>query len=501
MLSEPSGSILVTTENLRHDLDRALVTGVAWAGAAKWTSQALTWLVTLIVARLLTPADYGIIGYSALYFGVVGAMAEFGIGSAVVAMRNLSPDQIRQLNGLALLLGIVTCAFSAALSVPLALFFEEPRLASVVLVTSCGAILSSIRIVPEALLRKELKFAKVAGCEAAQAVTGALASLALAIAGKGYWALVLGNLTGVAIQTALILASRRPGVSRPRPSGIGAAVSFSRDVLASRLLWYVYDNADFLVAGKMLGTAQLGAYRLAWTFASMPLDKIVSLVGHVTPAVLAAVQDKPSELRRYVLRISEAVSFAVFPIGVGLALVADDFVRVVLGQAWVAAAAPLRILAVYASVRAVSPIWSQVLLVTGDTRFLMRVSALGALVLPVAFLWASRWGLSGIALAWVVCHPVAVVFPILRRMLARIDLPAASYWRSVSGAVGACLAMTASVLALQHQLSDSPAVLRLASTVTVGMTTYALFLLVVAPDQLRSMRRAFYTARGARVRG
>jgi O-antigen/teichoic acid export membrane protein len=478
----------------RRSLDRSLLSGVAWSGVSKWAAQAVTWLSTLLVARLLTPADYGIVGLAWLYLGLVAMTTEFGIGSAVVTLRSLSRQQIQQLNSLAAALGFLACGLSLALALPLAAFFGEPRLAAVVAVLSAGPIVSGFKVVPEALLRKELRFRRVAAYEGAQAVASALSTLGLAATGCGYWALVFGNLLGAATQALLVVRSRPEAFAWPRRERIAPAVSFSRDVLGSQLAWYAYDNADFLVAGKVLGTDPLGAYNLAWTFASMPLDKLVSLVGRVTPAVLSAVQTETAELRRYVLRITEAISLVVFPMGVGLALVADDFVRSLLGDKWLPAVEPLRILAAYTCVRALQPLWSQVLTALGDTAFMVRVSALGAILLPLGFLAGSHWGLAGIACTWLVLHPPVVVVPVFARLRKRISLPFAEYGRTLRLPAVATLVMWGAVELTRAAAAAAGPLQRLAIAVAAGAAAYGVVVAALGRQRLRSVFRALTTA-------
>src|SRR5439155_593304 len=113
--------------------------------------------------------------------------------------------------------------------------------------------------------------------------------------------------------------------------------------------WYVSANTDFLVAGRILGKTALGFYNVAWTLASVPVDKVAALVGQVTPAFFSAVQTDRPAMRRYLLRITEGIALITFPVSLGLVLVARDFVLVVLGSKWEGTIAPLRLLAAYAT--------------------------------------------------------------------------------------------------------------------------------------------------------
>src|SRR2546425_8629430 len=109
-------------------------------------------------------------------------------------------------------------------------------------------------------------------------------------------------------------------------------MTFSRHIIVGRLAWYVYSNADFLVAGRILGKVALGLYEVGWNLANVPIEKITSLVGQVTPAVFSAVQRDHAALRRYLLRVTEGLALITFPASLGLALVAPDFVLLTLGR-------------------------------------------------------------------------------------------------------------------------------------------------------------------------
>jgi len=107
-------------------LDRSLLNGIAWTSGAKWASQLLTWASTLVVARLLSPEDYGLVGMASIYLGVITLLSEFGLGSAVVTLRELSEEQVAQINSVSLLFGLASFALSCAAAVPLGHFFHAP---------------------------------------------------------------------------------------------------------------------------------------------------------------------------------------------------------------------------------------------------------------------------------------------------------------------------------------------------------------------------------------
>ena len=247
------------------DLDGILVRGMAWTATIKWLTQIATWGMTVFVARLLVPSDYGLVGMATLYTSFFTLFSEFGIGTAVVTLQDLTVDQVSQLNSLALLLGVLGFFLSAAAAVPLGIFFRAPNLPMVVVVLSVGFVVSGIRTVPYSLLQKELRFKLLAIIEGLQGIVQALVTLILALLGFGYWALVIGILSFSVTPTFFTLFWRRHSFAVPRISSVRSALHYSRQVLIGRLSWAVYDNSDFIIAGRVW-EAPLGAYTLALDF-------------------------------------------------------------------------------------------------------------------------------------------------------------------------------------------------------------------------------------------
>src|SRR2546425_994592 len=217
-----------TSAGEQQALDRSLVHGLAWTGAAKWSVQALSWASTLVVARLLTPEDYGLVGMAALYLGLVTLLSEFGLGVAVLNLRNLSTEQVAQLNGLSLGLGLAGAIVSCVAAVPLGQFFRAPQLPMVVVAMSSTFLISGFKTVPLALLQRDLRFKALALVDTAQATVLAVGMIGFALLGLRYWTLVLGAILGALLSTGAILKLRRHTVSWPRLESVRQAVTLSR---------------------------------------------------------------------------------------------------------------------------------------------------------------------------------------------------------------------------------------------------------------------------------
>ena len=327
-------------------IDRSMTHAVAWNAAARWTTQVLSWASTIVVARLLTPYDYGLVGMAGLYLALATLVSQVGIGDAIIAFRDLTHRQIAELNMVALFIGAALAGISCLLAHPVARFFSAPPLLAVVMVSGSTYLFSAPQVVPRALLRKELRFKLLASIDMGRALCQISVTILLAWLHFGYWALILGTIASSIVGTILILCAKRHGFARPAWSNLRRELKFTGTVLVSGIGWYVYDNADFGIAGRVLGEAPLGNYTVAWTIASAPVEKIANLVTGVTPAFFSAVQTSKYELRRYFLRLTEVLSLVTVPASIGLALTANDLVPVLLGPKWNAAVGPLRLLGI-----------------------------------------------------------------------------------------------------------------------------------------------------------
>lgn len=463
------------------ELDRSFVRALVWSGGAKWGGQIASWASTVIVARMLAPEDYGLVSMAMVVVGFVALLSEFGVGTAVIAMRDLRDEQIAQLNTLAVLLGAAACIATCAAAVPFGRVFESPGLPSVLIALSAGFIITALSTVPVALLQRDLRFRELALIDGLRAIVMAAVTVTLALRGLGVWTLVASSVASSALGSALTLALRRHRFGWPDAS-LNAAVRLSWHLLVNRVCWYVYSNADFAVTGRVLGQAALGSYTLAWSLTSIPIEKVTGLATAVTPAYLAAVRDDLESLRRYLLEPTRAIALIAFPLLAGLAIVAPDAVGLVLGHKWDATVVPLQILAVYGCVRSLTPLLPPFLIMTGESSFLMGNSVAYALVMPVSFYVGTSWGLTGVALAWVAAYPV-VTIPMYQRVLKTLALPAREYLATIRPAAVCTGVMAVAALAFRTISDDWAPSIRLAGTIGAGGVVYFIAVALLFREQ------------------
>jgi O-antigen/teichoic acid export membrane protein/glycosyltransferase involved in cell wall biosynthesis len=472
-------------------LDRSLIHGLAWTGGVRWLTQLLSWGITIVVARILTPADYGLAGMAAIYTGFTLVICEGGLSAALLRRRDNDPEALAQLGGFALVLGTTCFLVSLALATPIAWAFGEPAVATVVMVSGIGFIPRGAQVLPRGLLARELDFRTLAVVDGIEALALALSTLTLALLGSGVWALVGGSLTGGIVGALAAFWWSPHRLAWPRHfRRIAADVIFSGKVLGAQLAWYIYNNADFAAVGRVLGTGPLGAYTLGWSLANVPADRVSSLLSRVTPAYFAAMSEEREELRRYVLRISEGLAILILPACLGLALVAKDLVLTMLGPGWAAAIVPLQLLAVISAVRALFVLGAPILNFTGLVDRNLRFSILLALILPPAFFIAAHWGIVAVAGVWVVLYPALTITFLFRHALRIVGVSGRDYFNALRAPILAASLMTLAVIAVPAgpavaSTAGVAALGTLIAKIVVGGVVYSAAILLLAGDRIR----------------
>jgi O-antigen/teichoic acid export membrane protein len=476
----------------------SLASNLAWRAAANWSSQIVSWAALLIVVRLLSPSDFGLVGMSVVLFWYLKFLGEFGIMATVIRNRDLSEEALAQLNTMGVVFGTSAFLLACLLAYPAARFFKTPGVIPVAVVVCIGLIPFGARAVPEGLMNRELRFKSLTLFDALRDIASAVLTVLLAWLGFRYWALVLGNLLSDLIRCTVILSVRPYRYAWPRRATLREPLTFGRRVLVSGFAWSTYNSLDNVTAGRVLGQAALGLYAMAWNLANMPLEKIVSLVTTLIPAYLSRVQKDLPALRHYVRSLTEAIALTTFPATIGFALVASEAVPLIMGKKWIGMIAPLQVLCVYAAVRSIVAILPKVLTACGNPRFVMRVEVMGLVVMPLSFWIGSHWGLRGIAFGWVFGYPVIAIAEFWKTMKT-IQMGVADYFKALRPALDGSIAMALMVGALIRILPAFSPWIRLVIEIGGGAAAYIATVMLLHRDRARHFLSIAMRSRKPRV--
>jgi PST family polysaccharide transporter len=478
-------------------LDRTIVHGMTWTAGIKLATVVVSWTCTILLARILSPQDYGIFTMATVYVGLTSMVTDFGLGAAIIALPDLTEKLAAQLHTAAAIVGGVAFAISCMAAVPVSRFFKTPNLAPVIVVVSSVLIFDALRMVPTARLGRELRLKDLALLDGYRAFIALVLAVPLALLGARYWTLVVGNVVAAFIVTAVVLARIPQRFARPIFRELKSTLTFSSHFLTNQLAWYGYTNADFVVAGRILGNFALGQYNLAWMIICAPGDKILSIFGRVMPMVLANVQRDTQALRRYFLLFTEVLGILIIPVSAGLALVAHDFVTLVFGAKWAAAVVPLQLLAFYMAIHVVAAPTDHLLQSTGEARFPARCRFVMLVILPTAFyLSGTRWGTSGIAAIWLLVYPLLLV-PLFARTFRKLGITVRDYAATIGPTLLSAALMVVVVLAVRATAPAAwPLVSRFALQVIGGAAAFSVAVLfiqrrrvAVLADFVRTIRK------------
>jgi len=451
-----------------------LARGVKWVAGAKLASQLITWGVTIYVMRLLAPSDYGLLAMCTVVLGLLGMFAEVGLGPALIQRKEVSEQDLRQAMGVVWLVNLGLFLLANALAPLVAAFYGEPRLQPLLHVLSLQFLLLPLAIVPDVRLQRRLEYKQRSLVELSAALVGSQATLFMALFGAGVWSLVAGMLATQAWRMGA-LNWCAPGQPRPEwsPKGMGSLLGFGGSLTATRLLWYSFTQADVAIVGRVLGDQALGWYSVSMHLASLPVQRMAGILNQVLFPILSRNQHDLPAIRAGVLQMLGYIGLLSFPLLWGMASVAPEIVSVVLGKGWEGAVLPLQVLCLVMPFRTLTQMLPTVTDALGQPGINFRNVLLSCLLMPPAFYLGTRWGIKGVAYAWLLAYPVVLFFN-MRRMLAAIGVPAEAVARRAGPAVLCAALMFGAVTLLRAPLAGQPRPWALLAEVLGGMLAYGL---------------------------
>ena len=477
-------------------LGGTVLRGLVWLGGARWAAQLFAWASTLIIARLLSPEDYGLVAMATVLTGFLEAITEMGLGAALVQSRDVSQRNVEATMGATCLLGLGAASL-VALSAPVWAHIQgDLRIVPLVRALSVSVFLTAASNVPYSMLHKRLAFGLVARAQFATGFVTAAVTLGGALIMQSHWALVVGFLAGKLTFTVMMIAGEPVRPRLPvRGTNVGKLFRFGGVFTADRILKYARTHTDIALVGALLGTRMVGIYVMATALARMPLEKLGSAFEPVAYPTFARLRDDGAELRRYFLGLSLGTMAIALPAAVGLIVTAPLLVPTILGKQWTAVVVPLQVAAIVTPLVFHLGIAGALLNALGRVDLNLRITTFTSLLTIVAVIVSVRLGIVGVAAASAAAFAIVWAYGELLS-LRLIDLRASELARTLVPALSASLGMGACVYATSLLLPASwPAVVRLAAEVGAGVVTFVGWAFVLhrttVVPQLRSLRTAW----------
>lgn len=435
----------------------------------------------MVLARLLDPKDFGLVGMVTAFTGVMMLFRDFGLSAAAIQHTAVTEDQLSNLFWINVLAGILLGLLLVAGAPAIAAFYHEPRLRAVSAALSLSFVFNAVGIQHGAILQRQMRFTALAVINTISLVSSIAFAIGAALAGYGYWALVAMAVTAPLIASTgfWIVAGWVPGPPR-RQTGIRAMMRFGGTVTLNGLVIYVACNFEKVLLGRYWGAEAIGLYGRAFQLVNIPTANLNGAAGEVAFAALSRIQDDGERLRRYFLRGYSLVLAMTVPLTLLCALFSADVIQVFLGSKWSAAAPIFRFLAPTILVFAVANPLSWLLMSLGLVKRLLKMGLVIAPIMIVSYIVGLPYGPKGVAFAYSTVM-VLWLFPLIAwavhgTALSFRDIMATAYKPLACGVVAAGLAFAVRTV-YGHLLSPLP---RLALEGSVLLTAFSVMLLFVA---------------------
>jgi len=378
-----------------------VINAFLWLVSGTLAIQIISWISTIIVIRLLTPADYGLFAMALPVIFFIQMVSTWSFGIALVQHKDIDEDKIRQLSGFIILIYGFAFILVSLAAPAFSYFFDETRLTQLLRFLSVNFIFMSFYLIPDTLLFRDMNFKTKTQVDVSSRLVASIVAPVCAMYSLGVWSLAIAEMCMHITRTIHFnIVSRK--FYRPvfRFNKCKELIRFGLAVTGSNFFTYVFNQADKIIVGRFLGENLLGIYAVAFNLALLPKEKIMPIVTQLSFSAYSKIQDDISRIRLNLLGTIEIVSFLSFPLFWGMASVAGEAIPLILGPHWVWVTTPFELLCIIIPFLSISPIYPAGLNAIGKPRVVLTNSVIEALTMVIGLLIGVLYGLRGVCLAW-----------------------------------------------------------------------------------------------------
>jgi O-antigen/teichoic acid export membrane protein len=484
----------------RHvtDVGSKVASGLKWKVVSQVVSEGSRVAVAIVLAHLLTPTDYGIVGMAFVVSGFVSLVADPWLGAAIVQRERITEEDRSTVFWMSVGIGTLSAVVSIALSGAVANFFGQPKVQWLFASITVGFVIRSLATTHQSLLERDMAFRTMELRGIAGTLAGGAVAVPLALAGAGPWAIVANSLAGAATSTVLlwVVVPWRPRLmfSMPIFRSVG---SYTLNLFGSRVLGYANVSSDNFLIGRFLGAAPLGAYSVAYNVMFTPMLRIAYPLQDVLFPAFANLQETGERLEVAWLRSKEVAAAVLAPLFLATLAVAPDFVSVVLGSRWDDSIQVLRILCLSGVAYSLGTLNWSLLMALGKGATLFRLNIVVTTLTVAAYGFGLRWGIVGVAVCGAIVRWLLVV-PETYMATRSAGVGFVATLRATTTPLPFAFAATGVALLVRAGLVNAgvPAAIRILLVGGFLLVVYAALLYVGSRPMRREMRRVAARASG-----
>ena len=434
------------TEEKEGPFRSKVLKSLLWLGSGRFAGQLISWASTIIIIRLLSPSDYGLMAMAMVFIGFLTMISDFGISAALIQASEITKYEIQQIFGVVILASTAGMVITFLLTPAIASFFHEDKLIPLIRLLNVNFILITMYVIPHSLFIREMNFQTKAKVDIVAQTGSSLLMLGLAFKGMGVWSLAGG---AVAIHAIKMIGYNltRPDYFFPvfRFSGAKKLIKYGLTIFADNLLYYLYMETDKVIIGRVLGNQLLGVYAVASNLASMLTEKVLPIVTQVSFTAYSRIQHDLERINSNLLKTTHLIAFLWFPVFYGMVGVAPEAIPLILGAKWEVIVLPFQLLCLIVPFKTISVLLPPAVQAIGQPKVNMINMGITFVVMAIAILIGVRWGIIGVCLVWVIAYPLVLLVTTLRSLKA-LNLSLSKYLSEIKFPVIASALMIGAIL-------------------------------------------------------
>lgn len=450
--------------------------GASWLALFKFISQIFSWVVTILVARILVPEDYGLMEMATIITGYAMLFSELGLGAAIIQKSGTSQEELSSVFWFVFVFSTFLSLGCFAVAYPTSWIFDEPKVIPITQTVSVLFLLAGLQIVPLNLLKKELQFRKIGLIEMTGVFVSCSGMYIIAYFGGGVWTLIGGHIIRSATKLLLIYENTRwLPLFHLDFSEIKQYLRFGVTVALGESLFYAYSKSDKFFAGRAWNPTLLGYYSFALQLAQIPTEKIVVLINQVSFPAFSKLQFDQDRFNKFYLNIIRITATLVLPIFMGGYLLGENIIKTLLNENWYPMISLFRYLCLAQIMTALNAVNNFVHTAQGRPQWSLYFNAVMAIFMPISFYFAVNYGLNAILIPWVTTYLfICLVWIILT--LKKIGVNMNSYLKILFMPFTATMIMSVSIILFGYLqtlfFSHIITVVSLMAEITLGGLVY-----------------------------
>jgi len=394
----------------------AITRSYYWMGLSSVLSRLLSFVTTLILAKLLSPDDFGIVSIAVLVGATLGLVRDLGLNQAIIHSREKSEDILDTALIASVGISVLMYGIAAVSAGEISLFFKNDDVQYVVRVLPFSLVVTSISSIYLSHMERELDFKRRFVPELASYAAYTAVSITLAVLGFAYWSIIFGHIILELVRLVVVM----------KVSDFHTKLSFKTDVffrlfdfgkfiVTNSIIVFIYRNIDDFMIGRLLGTTPLGYYSLAYRIGNMPATNVTHLTGKVTYPALMKMRNEPDDAVSFYLKVFRYLSMIIIPLGIGTIALIEPFFHLFFGDKWNAAILPTQLLAVFGMLRGLFSNLGYLFIMLDRVREMtLLLSAQLVLLLSLIYPVTVRYDLAGICLLLLVLNLLVSIVSIVR---------------------------------------------------------------------------------------